>query len=90
MQIDADIDWDNIKLEDDEGNQKLVLKEFMKEKGFNSKQIEKNVIKKSIYQRFRMLYPMQKNPIHHLHIYRRKITHKILAFCPIQRIFQTI
>lgn len=45
LQIDADIDWDNIKLEDDEGNQKLVLKEFMKEKGFNSKQIEKKLAK---------------------------------------------
>lgn len=42
--IDNDIDLDDIDLED-ESNQKLVLKEFLKEKGFNTKQIEKKLTK---------------------------------------------
>lgn len=45
LQIDAEIDLDEINIVDDEGNQKLVLKEFLKEKGFNSKQIEKKLNK---------------------------------------------
>lgn len=42
--IDNEIDLDDIDLED-ESNQKLVLKEFLKEKGFNAKQIEKKLTK---------------------------------------------
>lgn len=42
--IDNEIDLDDIDLED-ESNQKLVLKEFLKEKGFNTKQIEKKLTK---------------------------------------------
>lgn len=42
--IDAEVDLDNIDL-DEESNQKLVLKEFLKEKGFNSTQIEKKLNK---------------------------------------------
>lgn len=43
--IDADLDLDNIEIEDNEINQKLVIKEFLKEKGFSSKQIEKKLTK---------------------------------------------
>lgn len=43
--IDNDIDLDNISIEDDENNQKLVLREFLKEKGFNTKQIDKKLSK---------------------------------------------
>lgn len=43
--IDAEIDLDNIEIEDDEVNQKLVIKEFLKEKGFTQKQIEKKLSK---------------------------------------------
>lgn len=42
--IDSDIDLEEIDLED-ENNQKLVLKEFLKEKGFNTKQIDKKLSK---------------------------------------------
>ena len=42
--IDAEVDLDNIDL-DEESNQKLVLKEFLKEKGFNNTQIEKKLNK---------------------------------------------
>lgn len=43
--IDADIDLDNIEVEDNEINQKLVVKEFLKEKGFSAKQIDKKITK---------------------------------------------
>ena len=43
--IDADIDLDNIEVEDNEINQKLVVKEFLKEKGFSAKQIDKKIAK---------------------------------------------
>lgn len=43
--IDADIDLDNIEMEDNEINQKLIIKEFLKEKGFSAKQIEKKITK---------------------------------------------
>lgn len=42
--IDAEVDLDNIDL-DEENNQKLVLREFLKEKGFNNAQIEKKLNK---------------------------------------------
>lgn len=42
--IDNDIDLENISLED-ESNQKVVLKEFLKEKGFTPKQIDKKLTK---------------------------------------------
>lgn len=45
LQIDADIDLDEIDITEDENNQKLVLREFLKEKGFNNKQIEKKLTK---------------------------------------------
>lgn len=43
--IDADIDLDNIEVEDNEINQKLVIKEFLKEKGFSAKLIDKKITK---------------------------------------------
>ena len=43
--IDADIDLDNIEVEDNEINQKLVVKEFLKEKGFSAEQIDKKITK---------------------------------------------
>lgn len=43
--IDADIDLDNIKVEDNEINQKLVIKEFLKEKGLSAKLIDKKITK---------------------------------------------
>ena len=45
LQIDAEIDLENIDITEDESNQKLVLREFLKEKGYNSKQIEKKLTK---------------------------------------------
>lgn len=43
--IDADIDLDNIEVEDNEINQKLVIKEFLKEKGLSTKLIDKKITK---------------------------------------------
>lgn len=43
--IDADLDLDNIEVENNEINQKLIVKEFLKEKGFSTKQIEKKITK---------------------------------------------
>lgn len=43
--IDADIDLDNIEVEDNEINQKLVVKEFLKEKGLSAKLIDKKITK---------------------------------------------
>ena len=45
LKIDAELNLDEIEIEDDETNQKLVLKEFLKEKGFNEKSIEKKLQK---------------------------------------------
>lgn len=45
FQIDGDLDLEEINIEDSEVNQKLVIKEFLKEKGFNAKQIEKKLAK---------------------------------------------
>lgn len=45
LTIDAELNLDEIEIEDDEANQKLVLKEFLKEKGFSSKSIEKKLQK---------------------------------------------
>ena len=44
LQIDAELDLEDIDL-DDESNQKAVVKMLLKEKGFNSKQIEKKLSK---------------------------------------------
>lgn len=44
LTIDAELDLDNIDIED-ETNQKLVVKELLKEKGFSAKQIEKKLTK---------------------------------------------
>lgn len=44
FQIDGEIDLEEIDLED-ENNQKLIVKEFLKEKGFSAKQIEKKLTK---------------------------------------------
>ena len=44
LTIDAELDLDDIDIED-ETNQKLVVKELLKEKGFNAKQIEKKLTK---------------------------------------------
>lgn len=43
--IDADLDLENINIEEDELSQKAVIKEFLKEKGFSSKQIDKKISK---------------------------------------------
>lgn len=43
--IDADIVLDNIEVEDNEINQKLVIKEFLKEKGLSAKLIDKKITK---------------------------------------------
>ena len=45
LKIDAELNLDEIEIEDDETNQKLVVKEFLKEKGFNAKSIEKKLQK---------------------------------------------
>lgn len=45
FEIDANLDLDEIDVVEDENAQKLVLKEFLKEKGFTSKQIEKKLTK---------------------------------------------
>lgn len=45
FEIDANLDLDEIDVAEDENAQKLVLKEFLKEKGFTSKQIEKKLTK---------------------------------------------
>ena len=45
LKIDAELNLDEIEIEDDETNQKLVLKEFLKEKGFSEKSIEKKLQK---------------------------------------------
>lgn len=45
FEIDGELDLEEISIEDNEINQKLVLKEFLKEKGFSSKQIEKKLTK---------------------------------------------
>lgn len=45
FQIDGDLDLEEINIEDSEVNQKLVIKEFLREKGFNAKQIEKKLTK---------------------------------------------
>ena len=44
LQIDAELDLEDIDL-DDESNQKAVVKMWLKEKGFSSKQIEKKISK---------------------------------------------
>ena len=44
LTIDAEIDLENIDM-DDESNQKAVVRELLKEKGFSSKQIEKKLSK---------------------------------------------
>ena len=44
LQIDAELDLEDIDL-DEESNQKAVVKMWLKEKGFNSKQIEKKISK---------------------------------------------
>ena len=44
FQVDQDIDLDNIDIED-ESAQKMVVKQLLKEKGYNAKQIEKKIAK---------------------------------------------
>ena len=44
FEIEKEVDLEDINLED-ENNQKLVVKQFLKEKGFNAKQIEKKLTK---------------------------------------------
>ena len=44
MKIDAELDLDNFDIED-EGNQKIIVRELLKEKGFSNKQIEKKISK---------------------------------------------
>lgn len=45
FQLDADIDIDEINIEGDEVAQKAVVRMLLKEKGFNSNQIEKKITK---------------------------------------------
>ena len=45
FEIEGELDLNEISIEDDEVNQKLVLKEFLKEKGFSTKQIDKKLTK---------------------------------------------
>lgn len=45
FQIDGELDLEDFEIEDNEVNQKLILKEFLKEKGFNNKQIDKKLTK---------------------------------------------
>lgn len=45
FQIDGELDLEDFEIEDNEVNQKLVIKEFLKEKGFNNKQIDKKLTK---------------------------------------------
>ena len=45
LQIDVELDLDNINIEDDELMQKQVVRILLKEKGFNSAQIEKKINK---------------------------------------------
>lgn len=44
LQIDAELDLENLDIED-ETNQKLIVKQFLKEKGISSKQIERKITK---------------------------------------------
>lgn len=45
FQIDGELDLEDFEIEDNEVNQKLVIKEFLKEKRFSSKQIDKKLTK---------------------------------------------
>ena len=45
FQIDGELDLEDFEIEDNEVNQKLILKEFLKEKCFNNKQIDKKLTK---------------------------------------------
>lgn len=45
FEIDGELDLDNLNIEDDEAAQKAVVKMLLKEKGFNSKQIDKKISK---------------------------------------------
>lgn len=45
FQIDGELDLEDFEIEDNEVNQKLVIKEFLKEKGFSNKQIDKKLTK---------------------------------------------
>jgi hypothetical protein len=44
LTVDAEVDLENIDIED-EGNQKLLVKQLLKEKGFSDKQIAKKISK---------------------------------------------
>ena len=44
LKVDAELDLDNFDIED-EGNQKIIVRELLKEKGFSNKQIEKKISK---------------------------------------------
>ena len=41
--IDAEVDLDNISIEDSEDNQKTVIREYLREKGLSTKQIDKKI-----------------------------------------------
>lgn len=45
FQIDASVNFDEIDITEDENNQKLVVREFLKEKGFSNTQIDKKLTK---------------------------------------------
>lgn len=45
FQLDADLDLDNLNLEDDEATQKAVVRMLLKEKGFSSTRIDKMITK---------------------------------------------
>ena len=45
FEIDGELDLEDFSIEDNEVNQKIVLKEFLKEKGYSNKQIDKKLTK---------------------------------------------
>ena len=45
FEIDGELDLEDFNIEDNEVNQKIILKEFLKEKGYSNKQIDKKLTK---------------------------------------------
>lgn len=45
FEIDGELDLEDFSIEDNEVNQKIILKEFLKEKGYSNKQIDKKLTK---------------------------------------------
>ncbi len=45
FEIDGELDLEDFSIEDNEVNQKIILKQFLKEKGYSNKQIDKKLTK---------------------------------------------